>query len=88
MKDAISSARTMIRNRVERHSTSPFYAFAASEMARIDERVTQGPRIDRAFYETLTHGIGLMCARELEANDMPFCDAVYAMSTEIQGMIN
>jgi hypothetical protein len=87
MNDALSSARTMIRDRVERHSTSPFYAFAAHEMARIDARVAQGPRIDPAFYKTLTHGIGLMCARELEANDMPFCDAVYAMLTEIQGMI-
>jgi hypothetical protein len=88
MNDAISSARTTIRDRVERHPTSFTYAFAAHEMARIDERLAQGPRIDHAFYGTLNHGLRLMCARELEASDMPFCDDIYAMLTEIQGMEN
>jgi hypothetical protein len=77
----------MIGDRLRQHPGSPFYVFASKEMARIDVRLNEGPPPDRAFYETLTHGIGLMCARELEASDMPLCDAIYAMMAEIRGQI-
>jgi hypothetical protein len=83
MSHAIATARAMISDRLQRHPASPFYEFAARDMARIDARLAHGPPIDRAFYQTLAHGIGLMCARELEASDMPFCDAIYALLTEI-----
>jgi hypothetical protein len=83
MSHAISAARTMISDRLQHRPANPLYEFAAREMARIDARLASGPPIDRAFYQTLTQGIGLMCARELEASDMPFCDAIYAMLTEI-----
>jgi hypothetical protein len=88
MNHAISAARTIIGDRLQRHPASPLYEFAAREMARIDARLAHGPPVDRAFYQTLTNGIGLMCARELEASDMPFCDVIYAMLTEMQRMTN
>ena len=87
MPDAIENARAMIAERVQSHPASPFYTFAAKEMARVDARLVQAAPPDRAFYETLTHGIGLMCARELEAGDMPFCDAIYSMMAKIRRMI-
>ena len=87
MPSAVAAATTLVAERMQQHPASPFYAFAAKELARVDARLTQGPSPDRAFYETLSRGIGLMCARELEASDMPFCNAIYSMMAEIHRMI-
>ncbi len=84
MTDAIAQARSVIQDRTQRFPNNPFYAFAARQMAVIDARLADGPPVDRAFYDSLTHGLGLMCARELEQSDMAFCDAVYAMLEEIR----
>ena len=84
MTDAIAQARAVIAARVALHPANPFYQAASRQMQVIDARLADGPPPDRAFYESLTHGVGLMCARELETSDMPFCDAVYAMLEEIR----
>ncbi len=84
MIDAVANARTVIQDRVTRHPDNPFYTYAAGQMRLIDERLLSGPPPDRAFYDMLTRGLGLMCARELETSDMAFCDAVYAMLEAIR----
>lgn len=84
MSDALTRARQIVDDRIAHHGDSPFYQYAAREMPRIEARLSQGPAPDRPFYETLTHGIGLMCARELEASDPEFCDAIYAMLEQVR----
>ncbi len=88
MTDAISKAREVIRQRVAQNPANPFYNAAARQMVAIDARLSAGPPPDRAFYASLTHGIGLMCARELETSDMAFCDAIYAMLEDIRLQTN
>ena len=82
--DPIQAARAMIDDRVARHPKSPFYQRANAEMAEIQARLSTGAKPDKAFYERLTHGIGLMCARELESSDPAFCDAIYAMIEHVR----
>ncbi len=84
MTDAIEQARAVISARVSQHPNNPFYNAASRQMQAIDKRLETGAPPDRAFYDSLTHSLGLMCARELENSDMAFCDAVYAMLEEIR----
>ena len=84
MTDPIADARLIIAERAHNHPQSPFYTYASGEMARIDAVIASGAKPDRKFYETLTHGIGLMCARELEPVDPEFCNAVYGMLENIR----
>ncbi len=84
MPDQIARARTIIHDRLAANPANHFYAYAAGEMSRVDARLAGGTKPDMAFYESLTRGIGLMCARELEQADPPFCDAIYAMLGDIR----
>ena len=84
MTDAVSQARAIIHDRVSQHPQNPFYQAATRQMRAIDDRLSSGPPPDRAFYDSLTRSLGLMCARELESSDMAFCDAVYALLEEIR----
>lgn len=84
MSDAIETARSVIIDRARSHPQSPFYTYASAEMTRIDAAIASGAIPDRKFYESLTHGIGLMCARELEPTDPEFCNAIYQMLEEIR----
>lgn len=82
MSDEIDAARAIIAERLERFPDSPFFLFAKAEMDRIDQRLQSGKPVDWPFYDSLR--IGLMCARELETVDMPFCDSIYAMLGKIR----
>ncbi len=84
MTDPIETARAMIAGRQAQQPGNPNYAYAGREMARLDTVLASGSRPDRILYQVLTHGLGLMCARELEASDPEFCDAVYGMLEEIR----
>ena len=84
MTDPIDTARTTIERRRNQQPANQFYAYAAHEMARIDLTLATGGAPDRTFYQTLTHGLGLMCARELEATDPEFCETIYAMLESIR----
>ncbi len=84
MTDAIERARAVISVRVSQYPVSPFYNAASRQMQIIDDRLRIMSPPDRAFYNSLTNSLGLMCARELEISDMAFCDAVYAMLEEIR----
>ena len=70
---------------MQRFPDHPFFLYASSEIAKIEKRVSSGTPIDQAFYDSLN--VGLMCARELESVDMPFCDAIYAMLEEVRQQI-
>ena len=78
------AAREIIAHRVKQDPDSPFYTYAAAEMARIDSYLAGVPRPNRPFYDSLTRGTGLMCAKELEVDDLPFCDVVYKMLKQIR----
>ncbi len=82
--DPMTEARNMIDLRVSQHPQSPFYQYAHSEMADIETFVSGGMKPDKVFYERLTHGVGLMCARELEPSDPAFCDAIYKMIEHVR----
>ena len=84
MNPVVERVRALLCERVLRHPGNPAYGAAFLQLQVIDNRLQSGVAPDRAFYESLTHGIGLMCARELEASDVAFCDAVYAMLEEIR----
>ena len=84
MIDPIANARTVIKDRFRRHPDSPFYAYAAKEMARIDDVLGSPANVDQSFYDSLIRGLGLMCTRELDAVDPPFCDAIDGMLEEIR----
>ena len=84
MTDPIDTARAMIAGRQTQQPGNPLYAYAGQEMTRIDSVLASGDKPDRILYQVLTHGLGLMCARELEASDPEFCDAVYAMLEKIR----
>ncbi len=84
MTDPIDTARAMITARQTQQPGNTLYAYAGREMARVDAVLASGTKPDRIFYQVLTHGLGLMCARELEASDPEFCDAVYAMLEKVR----
>ncbi len=84
MTDATIAARAILQLRLSHFPANPFYHQVAAQLALIDKRLSAGPPPDRAFYDALTHGLGLMCARELEQTDPIFCDAIYAMLEQIR----
>ena len=84
MRDAVKCASETIRICIARHPENPFYIAASRQVQAIEDRLANGAPPDRAFYDSLTRGAGLMCARELEASDAEFCEAVYAMLEEIR----
>lgn len=77
--EELDLVKRLTAERLSRFPDSPFYNFALREIEKIAGYVDDGGvgKISRTFYESLN--IGLMCARELETVDMPYCDAVYAM---------
>ncbi len=84
MRDAIYCANETIRIRIAQHPENPFYIAASRQVQAIEDRLANGAPLDRAFYDSLTRSLGLMCARELEASDAEFCDVVYAMLEKIR----
>lgn len=82
MPPSLALAQEAIDDRLARFPDSPFFLFAKRDVDRISDRLRLGPPVDAAFYESLK--VGIMCARELEAVDMPFCDAIYALLTDIR----
>ncbi len=82
--NAFEAAQLIIAERAHDHPQSPFYTYASGEMARIDATIASGVKPDGKFYETLTDGIRLMCARELEPIDPEFCNAIYGMLEDIR----
>lgn len=80
--DSLAAAQIAIADRLARFPDSPFFLFARRDVDRVAERLSAGPPVDWAFYRSLK--VGLMCARELETVDMPFCDAIYTLLTDIR----
>jgi hypothetical protein len=82
MLASVTAVRRAVDERRARFPTSPLFLHAEKEIGRIERQLASDTPLDRKFYDSLT--IGLMCARELETTDFPFCDTVYAMLTEIR----
>lgn len=80
--ECTQAARAAVDERLRRFPGHPLFLYAAREIARIEAALASSAPVDRSFYDGLT--IGLMCARELEASDMPFCDIVHAMLEAIR----
>lgn len=76
--------QALTQQRLDRYCDNPFFGFARREVDRIEARFLAGGPIDRPFYDSLD--IGLMCVRELESIDMPYCDTVYAALEDIRIM--
>ena len=81
---SLTQLQALTRQRLDTYPDSPFFGFAGREIDRIESRFLAGGPIDRAFYRSLD--IGVMCARELESIDMPYCDAVYVALEDIRIM--
>ncbi|WP_442678083.1 hypothetical protein ACSBM8_11085 [Sphingomonas sp. ASY06-1R] len=80
--ERVHAARAATDERLEQFPGHPLFLYASRDIARVEERLASGAPIDQAFYDSLN--VGLMCARELEAVDMPFCDTIYAMLEEVR----
>lgn len=84
MLTEVANLRRITDDRLKLNPTNHFYVYANTEVSRIEKFVEAGTLLDKAFYDSLTHGIGLMCARELEQPDPSFCDAVYGILEAIR----
>jgi hypothetical protein len=78
----VHEARAATDERLQQFPGHPLFTYASRDIARIEDRISSGAPIDREFYDSLN--VGLMCARELEAVDMPYCDKIYAMLEEVR----
>ena len=83
--ERVQEARAATDDRLAQFPGHPLFLYASKEIAKIEERVSAGTPIDQTFYDSLN--VGLMCARELESVDMPFCDTIYAMLEEVRQQI-
>ena len=86
--DKIVNLRQIVDDRCRLNPSNHSFKYAATELSRIESHLQGKQAIDKAFYESLTHGIGLTCARELEQSDPAFCDAVYQMLESIGDRIS
>jgi hypothetical protein len=83
--ERVHEARAATDERLEQFPGHPLFLYASRDIARVEDRLASATPIDQAFYDSLN--VGLMCARELEAVDMPFCDTIYAMLEEVRKRI-
>lgn len=82
INERVQEARAATEDRLARFPGHPLFLYALREIEKIEQRLSSGVPVDQAFYDSLN--VGLMCARELEAVDMPFCDTIYAMLEEVR----
>ncbi len=81
LENSLAAAENILAERLSRFPDSPFFLFAAKELGYIRHQSAVN-EINSHFYEGLN--IGVMCARELESVDAPFCDAVYNLLEDVR----
>lgn len=73
----LQEAKCATRGRLTTFPGHPLFLHAMRELDQIEDCIAAHQPPDRRFYESLN--VGLMCARELEAVDLPFCETIYAL---------
>ena len=80
--DAIENFRSVLSQRLSEYPENGYYRAGKDQLAIIEQDIAQNRCLSQATYVRLT--LGVMCAREVEQIDMPFCDAAYAMLEEVK----
>lgn len=73
----IDDFRRVVDERLGRFPSNRYYLAGQEQLNTISAEYDAKGYISKATYDEQT--LGVMCAREVEPIDMPFCDAAYAM---------
>ena len=75
--NSVENFRSLVNQRLAEYPDNGYYLAGRDQLAIIDRELDGTGHLSKAIYASLT--LGVMCAREVEQIDMPFCDAAYEM---------